>query len=331
MEQEIYDRLTRGECLVLVTIVDKSGSGPRLPGSQMVVGRDGILRGSIGGGNLEHMVRQAADEVLAQGGSRLQEYDLRDGGSTGMVCGGLQLVLIERLIPAMAPMFGQALHSIKKGGLGVWVIDVSCPGTVQRHFVDRATATPWPEGIDFEAVLRRGTTQLVRDGARRLVLEPLVRRATLVLFGGGHVALAVARLAVYVDFEVMVCDNREEFITPERFPMARSRHLTRDFANLVEVVPVGRETYLVILTHGHRYDQEVLAQALRMPARYIGMIGSTRKKAAIFASLRQRGYSDTELARVHCPIGMDIGAQTPREIGVAIVAQLVAARAGVSA
>ena len=114
----------------------------------------------------------------------------------------------------------------------------------------------------------------------------------------------------------------------DRFPMARSTHVIKNFRNLFQTIGQEEDYYLLIITRGHSYDQEVLGQALRTPARYIGMIGSRSKRNITYSNLRDQGFTDADFARVHCPVGLSIGSETPREIAVSILAELIAARAG---
>lgn len=148
----------------------------------------------------------------------------------------------------------------------------------------------------------------------------------LVIFGAGHVAVPTAHFGHAVGFSVTVIDDRPDFANRERFPDARLR-IPPSFASAFEGLHVTPDTYLVIMTRGHLHDGEILEQALKTPARYIGMIGSRRKRDALYAKLKQQGIDDAILARCHCPIGLDIQAQTPEEIGISIMAELVLHRA----
>ena len=148
---------------------------------------------------------------------------------------------------------------------------------------------------------------------------------TLYLLGGGHVSLATEEVARIAGFETAVVDDREEFSNPERFPFARCIVLP-EYEGL-DGLGVGSEDYLVIVTRGHSYDRACLEWALTTPARYIGMIGSGRKCAMVYNKLREDGFAEEAIARVHGPIGLPIGGNTPGEIAISITAQLVAERA----
>ncbi|MCF8040197.1 MAG: XdhC/CoxI family protein [Desulfohalobiaceae bacterium] len=151
---------------------------------------------------------------------------------------------------------------------------------------------------------------------------------TLYLFGAGHVAQQTAVLANMVDFRVHVLDDREEFANRERFPEAEEVRVLDSFTSALDSLAIDANSFLLILTRGHSFDRTVLAQALSTPAGYIGMIGSKNKRNTIYSSLLEDGFTQADLARVFCPVGLEIGAETPAEIGLSIVAQLVAVRAG---
>ena len=177
----------------------------------------------------------------------------------------------------------------------------------------------------FGKVRRKVLSILVLNPERSFYLLELIR---LLNSGRGAVQREVARLASYVDFDVVVCDDRREFSNMDRFPMARSTHVIKDFRNLFQTIGQEEDYYLLIITRGHSYDQEALGQALLTPARYIGMIGSRSKRNITYSNLRDQGFTDADFARVHCPVGFSIGSETPREIAVSILAELIAARSG---
>ena len=332
IEKKILTQLKQDRTVALVTIIDKNGSAPRLPGSKMFVEEDGTLHGTIGGGRMEFIAHEAATEVANGAPPVLTEFDMRGSGSaedTDMVCGGIQLVLIERLTPEMTPMFEQALDCFLDGAKGVWTIDISNQELPLRSFIDMRKSSPPAEDIDFKTIMRHRTTQLIKIADKSIVIDPLPKSGTVVLIGGGHVSKEVAKLASYVDFEVVVCDDRQEFSNRDRFPMARFTHVIKEFQNLFQTIGQGEDYYLLIITRGHSYDQEALDQALQTPARYIGMIGSRSKRNITYSNLRDQGFTDADFARVHCPVGLSIGSETPKEIAVSIIAELIAARSGV--
>jgi xanthine dehydrogenase accessory factor len=162
---------------------------------------------------------------------------------------------------------------------------------------------------------------------RTYLLEKLASPGTVLIFGAGHVARPTLALAAKVGFKTGVLDDRPEFATAEHFPHSERIILVDSFANALTDVAVGDDAYLIIVTRGHHHDQTVLEQALATPAAYIGMMGSQKKIRACFDNLETRGWQKADLARVHSPIGLDIGSETPEEIAVSIVAELIAVRA----
>ncbi|MFW5855112.1 MAG: xanthine dehydrogenase accessory protein XdhC [Thermodesulfobacteriota bacterium] len=151
---------------------------------------------------------------------------------------------------------------------------------------------------------------------------------TAFLFGAGHVSRQLAKLTQMVEFRTVVLDDRSEFANRDRFPGVDQVHVLDRFENTFSGLSTDSNSFIVILTRGHSHDRTVLAQALRTQAGYIGMIGSHRKRDTIYRSLRDEGFTTADLDRVHCPIGLDIGGETPEEIAVSIVAEMIEVRSG---
>jgi xanthine dehydrogenase accessory factor len=168
-------------------------------------------------------------------------------------------------------------------------------------------------------------TGLVCGGTAQVFIDPLIPAPVLYIFGGGHVGLAVYKVALLAGFEVVVADDRELFANRERFPDAREIHSGEMDATLSELAP-GVDSYIAIVTRGHRHDISVLRWALNTPAHYIGMIGSGRKVLSLFEKLEKEGVPRESFNRVFAPIGLDINASTPDEIAISIVAELIAVR-----
>jgi xanthine dehydrogenase accessory factor len=165
---------------------------------------------------------------------------------------------------------------------------------------------------------------LICGGTLEIFVEPILPQPVVYLFGGGHVSMAVANAASAAGFGIAVVDDRETFANAQRFPMAQSIHTS--YEDAFKDIQPNASTYLIIVTRGHKEDMRVLAWAARTEARYVGMIGSKRKVLAIYKALENEGYRAEEFARVYAPMGLDIGALSPEEIAVSIVAELIAAR-----
>ncbi len=348
LEARLAILLEAGIPTVLLTVISREGSAPRHAGTRALLTPAG-LEGTVGGGALEARAVEAARQSLESGISARVFCDLTGlTPASDMVCGGSMEVLCEALTPEQAGLFALADQVLREGGRGVWTVDVSRESLPQRrlHLATLPEVCPevWPEGfarldgspavrVDLDAALPlleelKNKAGLLRLGERAVYVEPLDAPPVLLLCGGGHVSLEVAGLAQACGFVVDVVDDRPEFSDPARFPMARRCLTLPGFENLVEACGIGRRHYVAIVTRGHSFDREALAQALTSHASYIGMIGSKAKREQVYAFLRAQGVPDTELAAVRCPIGLPIGAETPRQIAVSVVAELLAARAG---
>jgi xanthine dehydrogenase accessory factor len=170
-----------------------------------------------------------------------------------------------------------------------------------------------------------GELGMICGGDTEVFIEPILTPPTLYIFGGGHIALALAKMGKLCGFDITVVDDRAEFASAERFPEARVV-LAEEFTNSFSKVKIDRLSYIVIVTHGHKHDELVLEWAVGTPARYIGMIGSKTKVKTVFSHLLARGISQEQLDRVHAPIGLEIEAQTPEEIAVSILAEIIKVR-----
>src|SRR5437660_4062407 len=165
---------------------------------------------------------------------------------------------------------------------------------------------------------------LICGGTVEIFVEPILPQPILYLFGAGHVSTAVAKAAQAVGFGIGVIDDREAFANAQRFPMAQEIYTSYDDA-FAKLQP-NPSSYLVIVTRGHKEDMRVLAWAVRTPARYVGMIGSKRKVLSVYKALENDGFKPEEFERVYAPMGLEIGALSPEEIAISIVAELIAVR-----
>jgi xanthine dehydrogenase accessory factor len=173
-------------------------------------------------------------------------------------------------------------------------------------------------------------TGLICGGTLEIFVEPVLPPALLYIFGAGHVALNVCRIAAHAGFDVTVTDDRSSYASRERFPAAQEVHAL-DFDEAMKKIDPSESSFIVIVTRGHRDDMRLLRWAVQTRARYVGMIGSKRKVIGIFKSLQAEGLPAHLFDRVHAPIGLDIGAVTPEEIAVAVTAELIAIRRGSTA
>lgn len=164
-------------------------------------------------------------------------------------------------------------------------------------------------------------------GAYEVMIEIVEAPVTLLICGGGHIGLSLATIGEHTGFSVAVMDDREMFANPERFPMA-DRVMAGDFAEMLADFPIGPNTYVVMVSRGHKQDETALRGVVNRGAAYVGMIGSKRRVSTVLRHLAEEGIDIEDLERVYTPIGFDLGAETPEEIAVSIIAELIAVRRG---
>jgi xanthine dehydrogenase accessory factor len=294
---EILRRADAGERFAVCTVVAARGSTPQKTGAVMLVTPAGQTIGTIGGGCVEAEVRMRALQQLESNAcdslfSFKLDHDL--GWDDGLVCGGTMDIAIQILGPGARDDALAPYHSAR---------------------VVLAAGRETPVIVTVQAA----------DGSIQRFERTLQPRPTLVIAGAGHVGSALAEIASRAGFEIVVIDDRPDFVTAERFPTAQQR-IAGDTEFELARYPITPHTYIVIVTRGHRRDGLALGAAVRSNARYVGLIGSKRKIMTIFEDLHRQGVPREQLARVHAPIGLDLGAVTPAEIAVSIAAELIAVR-----
>jgi xanthine dehydrogenase accessory factor len=327
---QLISTLEGEQSAVLCSIVRNFGSAPRTSGAAMLVFGDGSIAGSVGGGALEGACQAKAHELFL-GSSDFAElnYNLnaQTAASCGMACGGSASVLLHRITPDLLPALRNLQAQYIAGKKPFLLTYLPKGGAPPRLLFMGAEDGEVPFDLRSEVLRKsRRSPFLLEYQGREVFVEPLVQPGRVYLAGAGHVALATSKIASFVGFQVVVIDDRREFADTTRFPEALEVRVVDSFAHCLPAL--GPDDYVIIVTRGHLHDREVLAQALRTAAGYIGMIGSRKKRGAVYDSLRNEGFSETELTRVHCPIGLAIDADTPEEIAISIIAELVQVRAG---
>jgi len=341
IEQSACELLAQGQIFVLATIVRHEGATPRTAGSKMIVTPDGRGIGTIGGGSLEAAVIIRATQLIEREQSDVMHFDLSADVITAkdMICGGSADVLLACVSPTPVnrDLFCRWQQFSEKNRRGCLVtVALQTDDTLYRtnHCLVMSQekmigSAPLRRSV-LEKVLTTATTatriQTLWFEKALVVVEPSASVSTAYLFGAGHVAQPTARLAAMVNFQVWVLDDRKDYADPGRFPEAHRVKVLNSFERAFTDLAVTSDSYVVIFTHGHLHDKIVLAQALTTDAGYIGMIASRRKRNTIYDALRAEGVSQTQIDRVHSPIGLAIGAETPEEIGVSIVAEMILQR-----
>ncbi|XXJ19376.1 XdhC family aldehyde oxidoreductase maturation factor [Desulfovibrio caledoniensis] len=314
---------------VLVTVVESSGSTPRSSGAKMAVRGDGTIIGTVGGGLAEARACRAAQEMLrsgaADGEARMMFVDMTQelAANSDMICGGGLSMLLEKAMPGgeCARVYSELDGLLRKG--------VAAALTTR---IDGANSSGGgPRVIGHELAQGRPDSDVpvfTRDSDPMVLAEPFIPPAPLYIFGAGHVSRFTARVAAMVGFRTVVLDDREEFANRERFSEADEVIVLPSFAGCCDSFKDDAEAFVVIVTRGHLHDRNVLAEALRTKARYVGMIGSSTKRNQVYESLLSDGFTQADIDRCTSPIGLPLGGRTPEEIAVSIVGELIQVRAG---
>jgi xanthine dehydrogenase accessory factor len=341
--QTLLESISTGGSPVYATVVATRGSTPQKAGAKAVFLPDGRVLGTIGGGCLEAETQRRALESLRDGQPRLVELYLNDdfGWDDGLICGGTAHVFVDPNISHAKQVVRALLEREAQRQPVALVTVVASPDPALRgsyHLVTESeVVSSIPACSEWQQSLRPTAAKAVEmgealweplpsDAETRVYVEPILPRPVLLIAGAGHIGAAVCKLAAWLGFEVAVVDDRASFANSERLPDAATL-IVEDPSKAVRDFPITPDTYVVIVTRGHRHDAKVLKECVHSDAAYIGMIGSRRKVTLIFSELVAEGCCTEERLRdIHSPVGLDIGAQSVEEIAVSIAAELVQAR-----
>jgi len=328
--QQMKSRLAKGEALMLVSITVASGAVPRGAGAHMLVGAEGRICGTIGGGEVEHRCELAAVQALQEGRSLQDEFVLRrdDVKDLGMICGGAVSVLFH-YIPAGDPehiaLAEEALAEMAAGH-GLWMIsDLKQEGALSLYTRESGYfGRSWPDWVTESFSSRTGRLQ--QEG-EDLCVQQINSPGRVYIFGGGHVSRELEPVLSRVGFRCVVLEDRKDFADRKFFPTAEGVKLI-DFTKIGDYLTIGKEDYVCVMTRGHAWDTVVQAQILGFEPCYVGVIGSRSKAAAVRKALMEdHGLTEEQLDRITTPIGLAIGAETPEEIAISIAAQMIQHRA----
>jgi xanthine dehydrogenase accessory factor len=356
---EALRTLERGHPFALATVVNVRGSTPREVGAKMIVRSDGQF-GTIGGGCGEAEIFRKARVLLEENhdhGGRLAEVDLTgdfDQREIG-TCGGIMDVFVDLWSPArdldIARKLAAAAGRSAAGAL-LTVVDpgsrahlpagsrtfidprdeaardagpIELPAAAVAHLVERtADAIPALLEVDGAGALQP-VTHLEPNGSVRLFVDPIVGAQRLIIVGAGHIAVPLCALGAMLGFHVTVIDDRASFANRERFPDA-DQIIVKPFTAAIDSLALDGHCYLVSVTRGHSFDEEVVRAALMQPCGFVGMIGSRRRVKATLERIGESGVPGERLADVHAPLGVAIGGETPEEIAISIIAEIIRER-----
>lgn len=333
----------------VATVVRTQGSTPQAVGAKLVVSDRETERptGTLGGGCVEADAILACRDILAGGTRSLRGYSLAEdlAWNTGLVCGGTMWILAEagqdavtvggsNCLPdfvrasadgpplAVATLMERRGRELAYSGRMIVGTDGSAIGSIDDS--DRASV------VASEALrqIPHGTPRVLPLGdVHELLIEPITGKPRLVIAGGGHVAQAIARQALLLDFDVTILEDRPEFADPARFGGARV--LAGYIPETLGSLDHGWSSHIVVATRGHKLDGDCILAAVRTNARYIGLLGSRRKAVLIAQMLREHDVPEERIAAIRTPVGLDLGGRTPAEIALSVLAQITKERYGV--
>jgi xanthine dehydrogenase accessory factor len=294
--QSLKSQLAGEKAVAMATLVSATGSTSKKVGARMYVGSSGrILGGVTIGGCVDARVIEAADALLETGERRLLSISLDDDEAweIGLTCGGTVEVMVERVHP-----------------------DNQNDPVVSAH-------------ARAGALLARGEAASVETplGDGRVFVDTIAPPTVLLIVGAGQIAMTLTKFARELDMKTVVIDGRERYATRERFPDANEIQIGMP-SEIVARMPATPNVAAILIAHDYKYELPVLRQLLRSDVGYIGLLGSRKRGAAVRDTLRQEGFSDAELARVHTPIGLDLGGKSSAEVALSILAEVVAVRSG---
>lgn len=345
---DLLEALGAGRRLAVATVTTVDGSAPRALGTSMAVDDQGRVLGSISGGCVEGAVYQAAEGVLETGVPALAEFGFTDGDAfeAGLSCGGRIEVFVHEITTGggrveLDPRVLRELEATRDGrpagiaivvagrAAGTVIAATASPSDIERDGLDRAAA----QRILHELTARvssgvSGTLDVDCNGdALRVLFVVAATAPRMIIFGAVDFSAALADASSLLGYHVTVCDARPLFATPQRFPSADEVVVAWPSEYLRQTHTDSR-TVICVLTHDEKFDVPLLREALRLPVAFVGAMASRSTHERRIRALESAGVSAEQLARLHSPIGLDLGGSTPQETAVSILAEVIAARTG---
>ncbi len=350
--QELAGLLERKEPLAFAVLVETKGSTPQKCGAKAIFLPDGRVIGTLGGGCLEAETRQKALRALETGEAFTFKAVLDDdfGWDDGLICGGSVQTFVQPNPPS-SPIWQSLLesdglrerrvlatittgeHTGKRALFSVQQLIISddLPADLLSELSTKCTEIlqePEPEPLTISHLSAKALAKADQPSGVSVYFEPILPKPVLVICGGGHVGCAVGKLAAWSGFDVVAIDDRASFANKERFPDA-SKIIVDDPAKVMKNFPFDADTYICIVTRGHRHDAVILKEVIHSKAGYIGMIGSKRKVRTVMEGFINEGVATAEdFRRVRTPMGLAIHSLTVEEIAVSVVSELIAVRRG---
>lgn len=305
----IEQQLTEKNKVMLIVVVDRKGSSPGKVGFKMAISENDSLTGSIGGGIMEfHMAEMAKKLIKTQKPEIFIKRQVHSADAekdkSGLICTGEQTHIFFPFNASHIPLIQNIITCLEKG--------------------DNGTIRISPTDFIFNEETQTNETikcNIISENQWEYS-EQIGLKDSLYIFGAGHVSLPLSQVFRMLDFKVEIFDNRTDLSTYISNQWAHKKHII-DYNKVSDLIPEGNNSYVVIMTMGHTYDELVLKQMLPKKLQYLGMIGSKNKTKTIFDSLKKQGFTDDDMAKVDAPIGLPINSQTTAEIAISIAAKII--------
>ena len=337
--QKIIELINQGLNFAFILVLNAEGSTPRKAGARAVITHTGKIYGTIGGGAVESETQSRAIESCKTKKPDIFDFELQgsDREEDTPICGGRMRILIDPIIQKQKDCFKQLAEAIKNRKKGImltiinrdqdlkinykWFLDDSFDSDLEFPGKEKITLCLEHEQPELFIEETQGTNL-----QKEVFVEPVIPKPLLVIAGGGHIGQALAIQANIVGFDITVLDDRSEFTNKELFP-ENTKTICGDIEQQLTKISADKDTYIVIVTRGHKNDAQALEVCIKKPFNYIGMIGSKRKVALIRENFIQSGICSAEqFDKIFSPIGFNIGAVTVPEIAASITAELIAVR-----
>lgn len=345
---EAIKLIKKNELFSIATVIKTTGSTPQKAGARMLIRQNGQTIGTLGGGCVESNICFFAKDLIKKGKTaiHLSQYELNNelAAQDGLLCGGTMFFFIESIVDSQKQLkFFEAIDSACKGGQSVVMVRLVQPGknnhacigaTLLIHENENVIGTLGNLELDLSAI--RNAQKIMHYGQNKYVttdrgdeyfIEAFTAPDKIIIFGGGHIAKALAPLAKNLGFYLAVTDEQQEFANQNRFPEA-DMLIPLSPEQALSKIPVYPNTFIIIATRGHYHDSSALEAAVKTQARYIGLVGSRRKVTLIYRQLIKKGIPVERIKEVHAPVGLDIHAATPEEIALSIMAEILRCRNG---
>jgi xanthine dehydrogenase accessory factor len=333
IHNKIIELMDAQRRFALVLVLSADGSTPLKAGAKAIVEEDGHIIGTIGGGQVEAEAQKQAVEACKSGEPVVFDFQLHGTSKSDdePICGGAMQILVDSTIAKNRSIFNNAAEAIKQRHRGVLLTKIkqSTHTKVDIEWIPEnqiSNHITFPGSEQILSCLKHEKPQLFIESKSKVFVEPVIPKPNLIIAGGGHIGQALALQASLVGFDINIVDDRPEFTDPILYPEGTTTYCD-DIPERVAELLKDSESYIVIVTRGHKLDADVLEACINKPAAYIGMIGSERKVKLMRKNFIESGLATAEeFDRVFAPVGLDIGSVTVPEIAVSITAQLIAVR-----